>query len=96
MRACGAGGAHGPTYRIADFDSACMDSAKAQVMILRKLLGNDAARAKDVVAKAKPYFASREAYVAYLDLVFTETDAVEYAESGNVLLHLTRENAAES
>jgi hypothetical protein len=51
----GAGAAHGPTYHIADFDSACMDSAKAQVMIVRKLLENNAVKAKYVIENANQW-----------------------------------------
>ena len=83
----GAGAAHGPTYHIFDFDSACMDSAKAQVMILRKLLENGAARAKYVVANAKPTFTDKQAYLAQLDSLSGDVDAVEYLENGDVLLH---------
>lgn len=90
------GAGHGPTYRIADFDSACMDSAKAQVLILRALLEKDAARAKDVIANAKPHFASVKDYTDHLDSLFLDVDAVEYLPDGNVFLHLARENTAES
>lgn len=84
----GAGAAHGPTYRIADFDSACMDSAKAQVMILRRLLENGAEKAKNVIANAKPHFASFKDYTDHLDSLFLDVDAVEYLENGDVTLHL--------
>ena len=84
----GAGAAHGPTYHIADFDSACMDSAKAQVAILRALLENGAEKAKTVLAGAKPHFATVKDYTDYLDSLFLDTDAVEYLESGDVVLHL--------
>lgn len=92
----GAGAGHGPTYRIADFDSACMDSAKAQVLILRALLENDAARAREVVQNAKPHFASVKEYTDFLDSLFLDVDAVEYREDGNVLLHIVQENSVES
>lgn len=82
----GAGAAHGPTYRIADFDSACMDSAKAQVAILRKLLENNAQKARFVVEHADPYFKSREEYTKHLDSLFSERDAVIYNENGGVIL----------
>lgn len=82
----GAGAAHGPTYHIADFDSACMDSAKAQVMIIRRLLKNDAEKAKAVIENAKPYFKSKEEYTSYLDAIFAERDAVVYGEDGKVIL----------
>lgn len=84
----GAGAAHGPTYHIADFDSACMDSAKAQIAIIRALLENGANKANAVLEHAKPYFATRKDYTDYLDSLFLDTDAVEYSENGDVVLHL--------
>lgn len=84
----GAGAAHGPTYRIADFDSACMDSAKAQVMIIRRLLRNDAEKAKFVIENAKPQFSTREEFTAYLDTLFSDKEAVVYSEDGKVVLDI--------
>ncbi len=84
----GAGAAHGPTYRIADFDSACMDSAKAQVMIIRKLLENEAAKAKYVVENANPRFKSKEEYIAFVDSLYSDKQAVVYNEDGTVLLDI--------
>ena len=84
----GAGAAHGPTYYIADFDSACMDSAKAQVMIIRKLLENGAKRAKFVVENANPQFKTKEEYTGYLDSIDYDKDAVVYNEDGTVTLDI--------
>jgi len=84
----GAGAAHGPTYRIADFDSACMDSAKAQVMIIRRLLECDAQRARHIVENARVQFSSMEEYTGYLDSRFSEKDAVVYSEDGKVTLDI--------
>lgn len=84
----GAGAAHGPTYRIADFDSAVLDSAKAQVMIIRQLLKNDAEKAKHVIEHADPYFKSKEEFVDYLESVYSEKDAVIYGEDGKVTLDI--------
>ncbi len=84
----GAGAAHGPTYRIADFDSACMDSAKAQVLIIRKLLENNAEKARYVVDNANPHFKTKEEYLNYLDTLFTDKEAVIYNEDGTVTLDI--------
>lgn len=84
----GAGAAHGVSYRIADFDSAVVDSAKAQVLILRNLLSNNAEKAKDVIAKASPRFASYEDYFNYVDSFYLDKDAVVYNEDGTVLLNI--------
>lgn len=81
-----AGAGHGPTHRIADFDSACMDSAKAQVVIVRKLLENDASRAKEVIANAAPHFKSKEEYLAHVESLFIDKEAVIYNEDGTVTL----------
>lgn len=83
-----AGAAHGPTYRIADFDSACMDSAKAQVMIIRRLLQNNAESAISIIENAKPQFSSKAEYTAYLDSQFSQRDAVIYGEDGKVMLDI--------
>ena len=82
----GAGTAHGPNYRIADFDSACLDSAKAQVMIIRRLLENDAEKARYIVENAKPLFKSKEELVECLESIYLEKDAVIYEEDGKVVL----------
>ena len=84
----GAGAAHGPTYHIFDFDSACMDSAKAQVMIIRKLLENSAAKAKYVVENANPYFKNKADYIKHLDSIAYDKDAVIYNEDGTVTLDI--------
>ncbi len=84
----GAGAAHGPTYRIADFDSACIDSAKAQLVIIDKLLSNGAERAKYVIDNAKVHFRSREEYVERLSSLFVDKEAVIYNEDGTVLLDI--------
>ncbi len=82
----GAGTGHGVDYHIADFDSACMDSAAAQALILYRLLENNAAKAKDVVENAKPNFTSYKEYMDYLDSMFIKKQAVEYLENGETLL----------
>ena len=81
-----AGMGHSAEYHIADFDSACMDSAKAQVLIIRRLLENDAQAAWQVVRQAKPRFANGRAYADYVDSLQMDKDAVIYQEDGTVLL----------
>lgn len=83
-----AGAGHSPAFRIADFDSACMDSAKAQAAIIRKLLENGAEKAKYVVENAIVRFKSREEYVAYIESLFVDREAVVYREDGTVLLDI--------
>jgi hypothetical protein len=65
-----------------------MDSAKAQVMIIRKLLENGAKKAKYVVENADPYFKNKEDYTKFLDAIASEKDAVIYNEDGTVTLDI--------
>ncbi len=79
---------HGATYRIADPESACVDSAKLQFVALRKYLENNAANAKAAVAAYKPTFKTAKEQIAYMDSVDRVFDAVSYDEKGNVSLNL--------
>ena len=82
--ACGT--EHGVDYRIWDPDSACVDPAKIQLIALKLLLENDAAKAREVVSSYHPYFKSRAEYFAYKDRINQNYDAVAYDEKGNVTL----------
>ena len=52
------GSSHGIDYFIKDAYSACVNSAKFQFGMIRKLLVDDAKEAKDIMAKFKPTFSS--------------------------------------
>lgn len=69
---------HGADYRISDFESACMNSAKAQLALVRILLENEAKKAKLVVKNAHPRYESFEAYFKAMDEVTLDVEAVEY------------------
>lgn len=79
---------HGSDYYIGCPESACVDSAKLQVVALRKLLENGAAHAKAAVENYKPQFATKEEQIAYMDSVDRVFEAVSYDEKGNVTLQL--------
>ena len=49
---------------------------------------NDAEKAKYIVENAKPYFKSKEEYVACVESLFLEKDAVVYEEDGKVTLDI--------
>ena len=82
----GAGKVHGADYTVADRESACMDSAKLQVQALALLLGENAQRARDIVANYVPMFATNEEYFAYVDGLNMDKQTVFYDEKGNVTL----------
>ncbi len=80
------GTSHGSDYVIADPESACVDSAKLQYMMLRLLLENNAIRAKQVVAESKTEFSCKEDYFAYVDKLDMSKQTVCYQNNGTVLL----------
>lgn len=85
--ACGATGiGHGADYRIADPERACVNSAKAQLLLLDALLSNDAAEAKRIVAEATPVFPSKEAYFAAMDAITMDRDVVAYGADGTAVV----------
>ena len=83
-----AGAGHSVDYRIADFDCALGESAKAQLLILCRLLENGAAAAKDILSDAPLVFAHRADYFAYLDALVTDVDADTYGEDGRISICL--------
>lgn len=76
------GTSHGADYRIADPEMACVGSAKWQLGMLYLLLREDAKRAKEILASFKPQFASKEAYLAYMDSLACAGERITY-EEGN-------------
>ena len=77
---------HGNDYFIADPVSACVDSAKVQCAILIHLLGNDAAGAKDVLANCRQDYPTIPEYLASIDALCIDKQAVTYHEDGSVVL----------
>lgn len=82
------GTAHGVDYQISDPETACVDSAKIQLLTIKLLLQDDAARAKKIVADYKPNFTSKEEYFAYVDGLDKDHQVVSYSEDGTVTLNL--------
>lgn len=80
------GAAHTDHYFISDFNSACVNSAKAQLIMLSMLLENNAARAKNIIDNKKPRFKSYDEYLNMLDSLYYEGDAVVYNCDGSVSL----------
>ena len=78
---------HGADYRIADFRLACLLPAQCLAATAAKLLEDDAAVARRIVAEAHPLFPSKEAYLAAIDRFDQTFDAVTYTEDGDITLH---------
>ncbi len=73
---------HGADYRIVDPVSACVTSAKAQLMIAYELLRDGAKNAQKVLDGTKPGYASKKEFLAVLDSLFADGEAIEYNEKG--------------
>lgn len=84
------GTGHGMDYQIADKEQACVMTAKCLTVMVDMLLKEDAALGKKVVAEAKPLFASKEEYLAAIDKLNMDKDAVVYNEDGTVTLDYTK------
>lgn len=71
---------HGKDYFIEDPDLACVGSAKWQVRMLSLLLKDDAKRAKEIIAKAQPAFASKKEFFDYIDRLAAKGKRIVYKE----------------
>ena len=77
---------HGKDYRIEDPVRACVDSAKVQCAVLARLLENDAAGAKRVLANARKDYPTIPEYLAMVDSLCIDKKAVTYREDGTMEL----------
>jgi len=80
------GSAHSSTYFIEDPYYACVISAKMQVGMTAVLLQDDAARAKDVLAKGRQDYPTIREYLDSIDKLSFSGDTVTYQEDGTVTL----------
>ena len=81
-----AGPAHHEDYAIASFDKACMNSVKVQLILLDLLLESDAAEAREIVRQYKPVYETLDDYLADLDSLMIDRDAVVMNPDGTALL----------
>lgn len=80
------GTGHGMDYYIDDPERACVDPAKCLLIMADRLLSNDAALAKKVLAESKPRFASKEEYLKAIESLNMTKNAVVKKEDGTVVL----------
>ena len=76
------GTSHGANYRIINAQRACVDSAKWQILMARRLLENDAALAKSIIADYKPLFGSIREFLDYQDAIMASGDRITYTDDG--------------
>lgn len=82
------GTSHGNDYAVADPDRACVKNAKWQVMMLYLLLGNGAARAKEILDNFEPMFPSAADFLAFQDSLNSAGDRIVYGEDGKASVSL--------
>ncbi len=78
------GAAHSSEFHIADLEKACLNSAKAQMLLIDSLLQDDAANARQVLAKARPPYSSIKAYLAATEKLSYDLDSVVYRPDGSL------------
>ena len=74
---------HRVDYKVVDPYRLCVDSTKAQILVLDALLKDSAAAAKDVIGKFKPRYPSIKAYLDSVDELFLDREAVTYDKDGH-------------
>jgi len=84
------GTGHGSDYYIDDPDTACVDLAKVEVLMLELLLKDGAKRALSIKENFVPTFATMEEYFACIDSMDMDKEAVIYNEDGTVTLDFTK------
>ena len=92
FNAAGATGAgHGIDYCISDPERACVNSAKAQLLLTDALLREEAAAARSILKNYKPMYSSIPEYLAAIDTMFLDKEAVTYNEDGSATVTFTND-----
>ncbi len=83
------GTGHGKDYYIENKKLACLRPAQCLVVAADMLLTDGGALAKKVIAESKPQFKSKEDYLAAIDKVTMDKDAVIYNQDGTITLNFS-------
>lgn len=78
------GKSHGSDYQIVDPVAACVTNAKWQIMMIKLLLSDGAARAKQIVRDFTPAFKSKKEFLDYQDSLNASGDRIVYREDGKI------------
>lgn len=73
---------HGANYQITDPETACVTSAKYQLMMVELLLCDQAHRATEIIECFQPRFPNKEAYFACIDRLTSQGDRINYDTAG--------------
>ena len=81
------GTSHGIDYFIENPYDACVNATKFEIGLIRKLLENNAERAKDIMAKFKPTFNSVDEYLKHKRSINMEKETVIFNQDGTITLN---------
>ena len=92
LNACGAGASvHTDDFHVADLERACVNSAKAQVLIVESLLQNNAQKGREVMDDFAPHAIPMKEYIAKKAARFT-SKVTEFTDDGNSLAVTLKED----
>ena len=77
---------HGKDFYIVDPVKACVNAAVLEFALIRRLLENDAAKAKEIKANFKPVFNSIKDYVAFKKSQTSESQTVVQNADGSITI----------
>ncbi len=78
------GASHGSDYYIKNPQTACVDSAKVQLIMLHKLLSDNARCANKVLQNKDVPFSTKEEYFERINKFSSEGERIEYCENGEI------------
>lgn len=81
---CYVGAGHGSDYKMVDYEVGEKETAALLLCITRKLLENNAAKAKHIIKNFKPVFACEKEYFEYKDSLNKDEDLLVYNADGTV------------
>ena len=82
------GKGHGNDYFITDSKRATVDTAKLQLAMIWLLLSDNAERAKKTISEFTPRYASKDAYLDYVQSIFRRGDRITYNDDGTATVAL--------
>lgn len=85
---CGASGSvHSSVFKIADPDRACVNAAKAQLMLANRLLSDNGRLAQEVIGKFVPVADSFEQHLANVEKMCVAVESeLDYGEDGEICI----------
>lgn len=83
------GTAHGEDYMISDRESAVVRSAQLQLFMIDRLLRDNAAGAREVIAAYKPTFANKDEFMAFLDNISKTYTPIHRKDDASMEINLS-------